>query len=155
MVFAVVRRLAGNEFTARDWEQEAWISVFGALRQFRGGAKLSSWIHRVAVNAVLQGRRREARHAHEPEQSGFEHPAPNAPTDDQMLLGITLEDALDRVPPGMREVLLLHDVHGYRHEEIAAMLDITDGASRSQLFKGRARLRELLRDDLVFQREGK
>src|ERR1041384_8120997 len=62
MVFAVVRRFAPDDDMAHDWEQDAWISAFRGLREYRGEATLASWLHRIAVNAALQGRRRAHRH---------------------------------------------------------------------------------------------
>jgi RNA polymerase sigma-70 factor (ECF subfamily) len=148
LVFAVVRRFADDNESARDWEQEAWVSAFRGLGEFRGGSELSSWLHRVAVNAALQGRRREARHSRHRdamETADVERVCADGDTDDRILQRIELEQALLRMPARMKEILLLHDVEGFRHEEIALQLNITDGASRSQLFKARVRLRALLK----------
>lgn len=146
-VYAVVRRLSDDEESARDCEQETWVAAFRGLRDFRGDAGLSTWLHRIAINAALQGRRREARHTHnrtgmhEPEVGRIEAPGES---DESILQRLDLERALARMPRRMREILLLHDVEGMKHEEIAVALAITDGASRSQLFKARVRLRTLL-----------
>lgn len=141
-VYAVVRRLAGDDALAEDWAQEAWVQAIRALPRFRGEAQFSTWLHRVAVNAALQGRRwRERRVRHE-------EPLPvtlaNRPEGDRVLLRVRLERALQEVPDGMRHVLILHDVEGYTHADIAEMLGIAPGTSKSQLFKARARMRELL-----------
>jgi RNA polymerase sigma-70 factor, ECF subfamily len=146
-VFTVVRRFTRDRPTARDWEQDAWISIFRSLPSFRGDAKLSSWLHRVVVNTVLQARRRERRFDHESYDTDRDAMAREGQSADQILLRVGLQDALAQLPSGMHAILTLHDVHGFQHEEIATMLDITSGASRSQLFKARARLRELLRAD--------
>jgi len=142
-VYATVRRLAGDAALAEDWAQDAWIQVIRALPRFRGDSKFSTWLHRIAVNAALQGRRWRERRA------GREEPLPDSPLEhratDPVLLRIRLERALARLPDGMRQVLVLHDVEGYTHEEIAAALGIAPGTSKSQLFKARARMRELLR----------
>ena len=142
-VFAVVRRLAGDDALAEDWAQEAWIRAIRALPSFRGDARFSTWLHRIAVNSALHGRRwRERRASNE---------VPLAPSlevrerTDQAVLRVTLERALDGLPHGMRQVLVLHDVEGYTHEEIAKTLGITAGTSKSQLFKARARMRRMLR----------
>jgi len=142
-VYATIYRLAGGDSAlAEDWAQEAWISAIRALPTFRGGAQFSTWLHRIAVNAALQGLRKQQR------REGPEIPLPDEPladpNRDRPLLRYQIEQALASLPAGMRQVLVLHDVEGYTHEEIAASLEITVGTSKSQLFKARARMRELL-----------
>jgi RNA polymerase sigma-70 factor (ECF subfamily) len=141
-VHAVVRRLAGDDALAEDWAQEAWVRVFRALPGFRSEARFSTWLHRIAVNSALHGRRwrdrrvdREAPLDAERQYSG---------RTDQVVLRISLERALDTLPDGMRQIIVLHDVEGYTHDEIGEMLGIAAGTSKSQLFKARARLRGLL-----------
>lgn len=142
-VYAVVRRLADDDATAEDWAQDAWVQAIRALPGFRGAAQFSTWLHRIAINSALQGRRRRERRTRHEEPLPPTLPVgePNEPT----LLRIRLERALRELPKGMRQVLVLHDVEGYTHEEIAAMLGVTPGTSKSQLFKARARMRALLR----------
>jgi RNA polymerase sigma-70 factor (ECF subfamily) len=141
-VFAVVRRIAGNDELALDFAQEAWLRAIRALPTFRGEARFSTWLHRIAVNAALEAARkadlREKREslAPEPFDSGAHSGDP--------LLARRLEAALNRLPRGMREVLVLHDVEEYTHEEIAGVLGITAGTSKSQLFKARGKMREIL-----------
>jgi RNA polymerase sigma-70 factor, ECF subfamily len=143
-VWAVVRRLAGEDSLAEDWAQEAWIKVFRSLAAFRGEARVSTWIHRIAVNAAVDGQRRRARER-PIESFNEELDAPRvAGSEGDVELKVALERALDRLPHGMRQVLVLHDVEGYTHEEIGTALGVAAGTSRSQLFKARARLRESL-----------
>lgn len=141
-VYAVVRRIAADDDLAQDYAQEAWIRAIRALPTFRGDARFSTWLHRIAVNAALQALRksetRTRREAPMPEAV----PVPPRPAD--ALLEQRLESALDRLPSGMRQVLILHDVEGYTHEEIGEVLGVTSGTSKSQLFKARARMREFL-----------
>ncbi len=141
-VYAVVRRLAADDSVADDWAQEAWIRAFRALPKFRGDSAFSTWLHRVAVNSALQGRRQRGRHESRESELPATLPAPGA---DPTVLRITLERALERLPEGMREVMVLHDVEGFTHEEIGDMLGISAGTSKSQLFKGRAKMRDMLR----------
>lgn len=143
-VFSVVRRIAGDDDLAQDYAQEAWIRALRALPTFRGDSRFSTWLHRVAVNTALQAARKaKTRQALEaPARQGV--PVPPAPGD--TLLEQLLERALDRLPPGMRRVLVLHDVEGYTHEEIGDLLGVASGTSKSQLFKARARMRRLLRN---------
>ena len=141
-VWAVVRRLAADDALAEDWSQEAWIRVFRSLPGFRGEAKLSTWIHRIAINVAMDGQRRRAR---EVPADPFDEEAGEAAGPEPVIeLALALERAVDRLPHGMRQVLVLHDVEGYTHEEIGEALGVAAGTSRSQLFKARARLRESL-----------
>lgn len=141
-VYAVVRRIAGDDDLAQDYAQEAWIRAIRALPTFRGDARFSTWLHRIAVNAALQALRktetRTKREAPVPEQ------VPVAPVHADSLLQKRLEQALDGLPEGMRRVLILHDVEGYTHEEIGDVLGVTAGTSKSQLFKARAKMRDML-----------
>ena len=141
-VYAVVRRIAADDDLAQDYAQEAWIRAIRALPTFRGDARFSTWLHRIAVNAALQAVRkadtRNKREAPPPEE------VPIPPRHDDSLLQRRLEHALDELPEGMRQVLILHDVEGYTHEEIGDVLGVTSGTSKSQLFKARAKMRALL-----------
>lgn len=139
-VYAVVRRLAADDALAEDWAQDAWIRAIRALPSFRGDSRFSTWIHRIAVNSALHGRRaRERRLKLESESAPPISVEPPASP-----LRLTLERALDELPEGMRRVVVLHDVQGYTHEEIGELLGVAPGTSKSQLFKARARLRQLL-----------
>lgn len=147
-VYAVVRRILGDEDLAQDAAQEAWVRAIRALPAFRGEARFSTWLHRIAVNAALQLLRRQESQRHR-EEEGLPDDTPLPPPSGDVLLEARLEKALGRLPPGMRQVLILHDVEGYTHEEIAELLAITTGTSKSQLFKARARMRRLLQPALV------
>jgi RNA polymerase sigma-70 factor (ECF subfamily) len=142
-VYAIVRRLAGDDALAEDWAQEAWVRAFRALPGFRGESRFSTWLHRIAVNSALHGRRwRDRRTRHEVALPAV---LPQRDSGDRTVLRLALDRALDSLPDGMRRVLVLHDVEGYTHEEIAGLLGVTPGTSKSQLFKARARMRKLLR----------
>ena len=138
-VYAVVRRIAGDDHQAQDWAQEAWLKVFRSLDTFRGEAQFSTWVHRIAVNTALRGQRSM--------KGGFasldEVPERAAPADHPHLR-MDLAAAVDRLPHRMREILVLHDVEGYTHAEIGELLGVTSGTCKSQLFKARAKLREML-----------
>ncbi|MBW3534660.1 MAG: sigma-70 family RNA polymerase sigma factor [Gemmatimonadetes bacterium] len=143
-VYAVVRRIAGDDEVAQDYAQEAWIRAIRALPTFRGDARFSTWLHRIAVNAALQAvRKAEARRK-------YEGPIPDqvavALRSGDALLQERLEWALDRLPDGMKRVLILHDVEGYTHEEIGETLGVHPGTSKSQLHRARAKLREELQE---------
>ncbi len=151
-VYAVVRRIAGDDDLAQDYSQEAWIRAIRALPTFRGNARFSTWLHRIAVNSALQALRKADT------KSRREVPLPEAipvyPGESDALLGELLEQAMDRLPEGMRQILILHDVEGYTHDEIAELLGVTAGTSKSQLFKARGKMRELLRPALAGGEDG-
>jgi len=150
-VYAIVRRLSGDDEQAADWAQEAWLRVFRALPTFRGDAQFTTWLHRIAVNAALQGQRANQRlrsrfedYERVPEMSG---------RSDSPMIRISVERAIDRLPAGMRRVLVLHDIEGYTHEEIGELLGVNAGTCKSQLFKARAKLREILDPAMINEGE--
>src|SRR5690606_18653358 len=130
-VYATVRRLAGDDALAEDWAQEAWVRAIRALPSFRGDAQFSTWLHRIAVNSALHGQRWRTR------RTSNEIPLPvtvsSEQRQDRPVLRVAIERALERLPAGMRQVLVLHDVEGFTHEEIGSVLGITPGTSKSQL----------------------
>ena len=141
-VYAVVRRIAPEESLADDWAQETWVRAFRALPSFRGESAFGTWILRIAMNSALYEARRLARRWKgevplDPSTSAVERAS-------EPVLRARLERALAELPEGMRRILVLHDVEGYNHEEIAAILGNRSSTCRSQLFKARARMRELL-----------
>jgi RNA polymerase sigma-70 factor, ECF subfamily len=151
-VHAVVRRLAGDDALAEDWAQEAWVRAFRALPGFRGDARFSTWLHRIAVNSALHGRRwRERRVSREVDMPATRE---HSGRPDLVETRISLQRALDQLPAGMRQVIVMHDVEGYTHEEIGEVLGIAAGTSKSQLFKARARLRTILQTSRPADTEG-
>ncbi|MDR0786340.1 MAG: sigma-70 family RNA polymerase sigma factor [Gemmatimonadota bacterium] len=147
-VYALTRRLAGNDEMAADWAQDTWLHVVRALPGFRGESRFSTWLYRITVNTVLHGfrsnqRRRGRLGELAGEVAGEIAMGPRTPADSQ-LTRLTVEEAVDRLPPGMRQVIVLHDIEGYTHEEIGQMLGINPGTCKSQLFKARGKLREIL-----------
>jgi RNA polymerase sigma-70 factor, ECF subfamily len=134
--------MSGDDALAEDWAQEAWVRVIRALPTFRGESQFSTWLHRIAVNSALHGRRSRERKAGRETVMDDSYAA--RPTGGDALLRLKLERAMDRLPDGMRRVLVLHDVEGYTHEEIGEMLGVNPGTCKSQLFKARAKMRNLL-----------
>ena len=141
-VYAVVRRIAPEESLADDWAQETWVRAFRALPTFRGDSSFGTWILRIAMNSAMYEARKLTRRWKgevplDPATTAAERPT-------EPVLRVRLERALAQLPDGMRRILVLHDVEGYNHEEIAVILGNTASTCRSQLFKARARMRELL-----------
>jgi RNA polymerase sigma-70 factor (ECF subfamily) len=142
-VDAVVRRLAGDPDLAADIAQDVWMQIFRALPSFRGDAQFATWAHRIAVNRTLNALRRIRRV--EKVETLMEDDTVSVEMDsDRAVLAESIDQAMQRLPRGARMIFVLHDVDGYTHEAIAEELGITSGASKSQLFKARAKLRRLL-----------
>jgi len=143
-VFALAMRIVGA-VDAEEVAQEAFIRVFRGLPKFRGDAALGTWIYRLAVNAALSHRSRRANAPAVPaEEGGPERLVAVAPEARDLALRKQLERALAALPVGYRTVIVLHDVEGLEHEEVAAILGCHVGTSKSQLHKARAKLREAL-----------
>lgn len=145
-LFAVAMRLAGNRTMAEELTQETWVRAITALDSFDGRSQFSTWLTGILINCLRETRRdRDQKHSvlHDEDVAtanvvaAFPNPHTTADKTD-------LERALVQLAPGYREVVLLHDLYGYTHLEIAAMLGIQEGTSKSQLVRGRAQLRELL-----------
>ncbi|HVR69992.1 MAG TPA: RNA polymerase sigma factor [Vicinamibacteria bacterium] len=143
-VFALCLRLAGDASLAEDLAQEAFVRAWRKLGTFRGESAFSSWLYALTVNTALSERRarrrRTARVVTTDDLSAFDRPGRAARPDH----GFDLERALATLPPGARAVLVLHDVEGYKHKEIADMTGIAAGTSKAQLHRARRLLREAL-----------
>ena len=158
-VYSLCLRMAGDPTDAEDLTQEAFLQMFRKVHTFRGESSFSTWLHRLTVNVVLM-RIRKKRHLEksldamfEPEEDSkvpVEFGAPDLRLSG-MLDNLNLNRAIDQLPEGYREMFILHDVQGYEHKEIAAILGCSIGNSKSQLFKARLRLREFLREALRSQ----
>ncbi len=142
-VFALSSRIAGPS-DAEEVAQEAFIRIFRGMPRFRGDSALGTWIYRLTVNAALSHRSRRPPPAESLEARAHELPLAAEPQDSDAALRSRLERALRVLPIGYRTVIVLHDVEGLEHEEIASMLGCHVGTSKSQLHKARARLREIL-----------
>jgi len=145
-VHAICLRMSGDPAHAAELVQDVFLKVWEGLPGFRGDSSFTTWLHRVAVNVVLQARRgdrrRRDRVALVEDHPGAAATAATPPTD--AALAIDLERAVAALPEVLRTVFVLHDVEGYRHEEIAAVLEIPIGTCRSHLFRARRHLREEL-----------
>lgn len=141
-LFRLALRLgAGDEAWAEELVQRAWIRAVERLGGFGWRAALRTWLSGILVNCARESwrERRRSREVAWPAEA----PRVMAPFADPADR-VDLERAIARLPDGCREILVLHDVEGFTHEEIAAMLDLEPGTSKSQLFHARRRLREQL-----------
>jgi RNA polymerase sigma-70 factor (ECF subfamily) len=141
-IHSLTRRMLGNH-DADEVTQDIFVRTWQKLGQFRGDSQFSTWLHRLAVNVVIERRRSFAiqreRMTDDPLALEMVTVAP-ARAD----LTVDFEAAIEQLPPGAREIFVLHDVEGYKHREIAAMLDITSGTSKRQLHRARMLLRKHL-----------
>jgi RNA polymerase sigma-70 factor (ECF subfamily) len=156
-VYALCLRMVGNTAEAEDLTQDAFLQLFRKIGTFRGESAFSTWLHRLAVNVVLMKLRKKTlpetslEESTDPEdESGGPRREIGAP--DLLLTGsidrVHLQRAIEQLPPGYRQVFVLHDVQGFEHNEIADLMDCSIGNSKSQLHKARMRLRELLQETL-------
>lgn len=148
-VYALCLRMTANAAEAEDLTQDVFVNLFRKIGQFRGESAFTTWLHRFTVNQVLMHfRRRNAR----PElvTEGDETPAQivegtENPERPPIIDRLAIERAIAQLSPGYRTIFVLHDVEGYEHNEIAKMLNISEGTSKSQLHKARLKLRSLIR----------
>lgn len=151
-VYSLCLRMTGDTAEAEDLSQEAFLQLFRKISTFRGESAFSTWLHRMVVNVVLMHLRKKGLQQvslDEVDNSQDEPVKREYGDDDKRLLHsidrITLSRAIEGLPPGYRAVLVLHDVEGYEHNEIAQILNCSVGNSKSQLHKARLKLREVLR----------
>jgi RNA polymerase sigma-70 factor (ECF subfamily) len=154
-VYALCLRMVGNTAEAEDLTQDAFMQLFRKIGTFRGESAFSTWLHRLAVNVVLMRLRKKTLaetsldEVTDPDED-VGGPRKDIGGPDLRLSGsvdrVNLERAVGQLPPGYRSVFVLHDVQGYEHNEIAAIMNCSIGNSKSQLHKARMRLRELLQE---------
>jgi RNA polymerase sigma-70 factor (ECF subfamily) len=146
-IHRIVYRFVGDPEAAQDCVQETFIRAFDRMGTFRGESALGTWLGSIAVSVALnalRGRKRdEKRYA--PWEAAETVAAPSGRRSEPDLKS-RLHAEIDQLPEGYRMVFLLHDVEGYTHEEIGAMLGVQSGTSKAQLFRARARLRDRLAD---------
>ena len=147
-VYSLCLRMLGNASQAEDMTQEAFLQVYKKIGSFRGDSAFTTWLHRLTVNQVLMHfRKRGVKLEHTSEEGDFTNVIETPIQSTRrisMVDRLALEKAISELPPGYRTVFVLHDVEGYEHEEIANLLGVSIGTSKSQLHKARMRLRELL-----------
>lgn len=146
-VFTLCTRMCGSRIRGEELTQDVFVRAWEKLPQFRGDSAFSTWIHRVAVNIVLTDRKNEAlarRRMQEDEEDDGDGIFASAATTPHDADRMDLSAAIENLPPGARQIFVLHDVEGYKHEEIAELCGITAGGSKAQLHRARLLLREAL-----------
>ena len=148
-VYSIYLRMLQNAYEAEDLTQDVFIQLYRKVGSFRGDSAFTTWLHRMTVNQVLMHfRKRNVK---------YEKTTEEGITPDQVVAGtanpdkmpvvdkIALENAIDQLPQGYKNVFVLHDVEGFEHEEVARILGCSVGTSKSQLHKARLKLRKLLK----------
>ena len=142
-VFALSMRMTGDHDRATHLTQDTFVIAWQRLGTFRGEAAFGSWLHRIAVNVMLSdarsARRYDARVTTSTAQDEMHNAATASPDVEQ---AVDLERAIARLSPAARTVFVLHDVEGYRHDEIARMTGVAPGTLRAQLHRARKQLME-------------
>lgn len=145
-IYRLAYRMTGDDDLAQEFTQETFIRAFEKLKQFRAEAALSTWLHSIAVSVVYNGMRKVKRlnqrqvDLKETHSMGAELAVADPDLKER------LASAIGNLPWGYRTVFVMHDIEGYKHEEIAAALGVQAGTSKAQLSRARAKLREALAD---------
>ena len=147
-VYAVCVRMTGDPQRAREYTHDAFVRAWERLSTFRGESAFETWMHRLAVNVVLTAsrgeRRRAARFTMSPDDPAAEADAAMSQPPADVETRLDLERAIASLPPRAREVFVLHDVEGYRHEEIADRLELEASSVRAQLHRARKLIMRML-----------
>jgi RNA polymerase sigma-70 factor (ECF subfamily) len=144
-IFSLASRMAGSPETGEDLLQEIFLQAYRKIGGFKGDAAVGTWLYRLALNHCLDFvRSRQAKMEKATAAIDEESGPPIVARRESPIERLDLERAIRQLPEGCREVFVLHDVEGYEHKEIAAMLGIAEGTSKSQVFKARMKLRALL-----------
>jgi RNA polymerase sigma-70 factor (ECF subfamily) len=143
-VYRVVFRLVGDAEQAEECTQDTFVKAFSQLDRFRGESSLSTWLHAIAVSMGLSAlRRRKRRYLREADLVEAESLTASDPGGEPDLRD-RLRQAIDQLPEKLRVTVVLHDIEGFTHAEIAEMTGVPEGTCKTRLMGGRARLREAL-----------
>ena len=148
-LYGLIFRMAGSAEEAEDLLQDVFLHVHRKLGSFRGESSLGTWLYRIAMNHCLdylRGRHAKAGRATDSlEDDRIAEPMAPAPAVPSAISRLDLERAIGRLPEGCRAAFLLHDVDGFEHHEVASILGVSIGTSKSQVHRARMKLREILK----------
>jgi RNA polymerase sigma-70 factor, ECF subfamily len=147
--YTLAFRLCGNEEDARDVVQDAYLRAYKGIRKFREEAQFSTWLYRITANAASTHLTKSGKHRHDEllDEAPLVDERPENQPDDRAegeLLRKRVSAALEKLPPRLRQVVVLRDVYDLPHEQIAEELGITEGAAKVRLHRARRHLREQL-----------
>lgn len=143
-VYALCLRISARASEADELTQDVFVRVWQVISSFRGESAFSSWLHRLAVNVVLTRLRSDRRRTSRVRPTDDLHRHDGAVPEPVAGTTVDLEMAISSLPRQARAVFVLHDIEGYRHEEIARLMGISTGTAKSQLHRARKLLREVL-----------
>jgi RNA polymerase sigma-70 factor (ECF subfamily) len=144
-VYGLCLRMTADRDLAEELTQDVFVRVWEKLHLFKAGGSFGAWLRKVAVNVVLSHRRWKRRHTSRLVAAEVAGPAANREPVMRPEYDLDLENAVAGLPPRARMVFVLHDVEGYRHQEIARLMNLAVGTSKAQLHRARRLLREALR----------
>jgi RNA polymerase sigma-70 factor, ECF subfamily len=148
-VYSICLRMLQNAFEAEDLTQDVFIQLYRKIGSFRGDSAFTTWLHRMTVNQVLMHFRKRTVKFEKTTEEGETPvqivPGTESPFKMPIVDKIALENAIDQLPAGYKNVFILHDVEGFEHEEVAKILGCSVGTSKSQLHKARLKLQKLLK----------
>jgi RNA polymerase sigma-70 factor, ECF subfamily len=145
VLFNIAFRMHRNRMDAEDSVQEAFVRIFKFLPGFKGECRFSTWACKILINACLSSLRKNAPRVESLDRPGTDGSERLSDGNRNPAAGMILEQEIANLSTGFRTVFVLHEVEGFSHGEIAQMLDITEGTSKSQLFKARRILQKKLR----------
>ena len=142
-------RMAGSAQEAEDLLQEVFLHAYRKLGSFRGDSSLGTWLYRLGMNQCLdylRGRQVKMNQATDSlDDDRADEPADRTPATPIAVNRVDLDRAISRLPEGCRAAFLLHDVEGFEHHEVATILGVSEGTSKSQVHKARMKLRTMLK----------
>jgi RNA polymerase sigma-70 factor (ECF subfamily) len=158
-LYSLIVRMVASTETAEDLLQEVFLTAYRKVGGFRGDSSLGTWLYRMAVNHCLdhlRGRQNKmAKTTDSLEDEGVVEPQASAPLVASTISRLDLERAIAQLPEGCRTAFVLHDVEGFEHNEIARLLGISEGTSKSQVHKARMKLRSLLKRTVTAAEPGR
>ena len=141
-IFCLCRRMIGPD-QAAEITQDVFVRAWQKIGTFRGEAAFGTWLHRLAINVILTKRSwLGTQRGRFLDEEGLLEGLPSRPGSTE--LGLDFESAIGRLPAGARQIFVLHDVEGYKHDEIATLLGVTSGTTKAQLHRARLMLRRHL-----------
>lgn len=142
-LYRMALRLTQDEYQSEELLQEMWIIAIKKLAQFEWRSELKTWLIGILIN-LARAKRKEREEELTVDQEDITE---ETSVEFSLSSSLDLENGIATLPPGYRQIIILHDIEGYKHREIAELLDITEGTSKSQLFHARKILRQYLSDE--------
>lgn len=148
LVYSICFRMTQNASESEDLTQDVFIRLFQTVGSFRGESAFTTWLYRLTVNLVLMHFRKRKRRLDQMNENGelpgYIVPGSQDPKRMRIVDRILLSEVITKLPEGYRQAIILHDIQGLQHKEIAETRGRSVGTSRSQLHRARAMLRELI-----------